>query len=387
MDKSVVELSTEAKLNGHIKTVEQLLEECKVDLTRWAVQRFTVNKWDSSRKVDKKTVTVPMFQVKANLIRWPSLELVPARSHSPVVAGFANNVGKDTELAVFVPDFQLGYAWNDTYTHLDPFHDRQAIDTVLNFVRDVQPDHIYFLGDFLDLPEYSRFEERKRGMRFNNTTQPAIEEGYYWLRQFHDAVPSSTKLNFLMGNHDVRLELALKKLNEELTIIRPAQETTPSLSFANLLHLDEMGFKYNGGYDMPVWLWDEVCVRHGEEYDNLTAKKLEHSTIQGHCHDIVYDVKTSYGPNGIREIVMMSPGNLCRRNGPIPRFKKNCDWQQGVGVGYKPKGESPYLSVIPLRDGRMYFGNKVYNGETPAAVANRVSQATGVRQFVDMSAD
>jgi UDP-2,3-diacylglucosamine pyrophosphatase LpxH len=53
-----------------IYTLEQLLEHCKVDLTKWVVERFTVNKWEmaSADKSDQIHVE-PLFQVKATLVK------------------------------------------------------------------------------------------------------------------------------------------------------------------------------------------------------------------------------------------------------------------------------------------------------------------------------
>lgn len=51
-----------------IQTLDELLEHCKVDLTIWAVDRFTVNKWECAAKdASGKLAVEPLFQVKAFL--------------------------------------------------------------------------------------------------------------------------------------------------------------------------------------------------------------------------------------------------------------------------------------------------------------------------------
>lgn len=52
-----------------IRTLEQLLEACAVDLSVWQVDHYVVNKWESAAKVDDEIVTTPLFQVKAWLSR------------------------------------------------------------------------------------------------------------------------------------------------------------------------------------------------------------------------------------------------------------------------------------------------------------------------------
>lgn len=53
-----------------IHTLEQLIENCKVDLSIWKVDRFIVNKWDVGSKDSNSEIQVtPLFQVKAWLIK------------------------------------------------------------------------------------------------------------------------------------------------------------------------------------------------------------------------------------------------------------------------------------------------------------------------------
>ena len=50
-----------------IRTLEQLLEECEVDLKTWKVDRHVVNKWDVTMKMSSgDVVTRENFQVKAS---------------------------------------------------------------------------------------------------------------------------------------------------------------------------------------------------------------------------------------------------------------------------------------------------------------------------------
>ena len=56
----------ESGKSATIRTLDDLLAECAVDLSRWTVDRFVVNKWDSvMRGPDDEPVTTELFQVKA----------------------------------------------------------------------------------------------------------------------------------------------------------------------------------------------------------------------------------------------------------------------------------------------------------------------------------
>ena len=52
---------------GHIKTLDQLLESCNVDLNIWKVKDYTVNKWDVTSWKKENPQTIQNFQVKARL--------------------------------------------------------------------------------------------------------------------------------------------------------------------------------------------------------------------------------------------------------------------------------------------------------------------------------
>lgn len=365
--------------DSKIKTLSDLLREMQVDTSKWRVKTFTVDKKDEI----KGGQVHELFRVRATLESHPALELRPAdtAAYPPVVPGLVSSVGSDVEVAAFIPDFQIGYEWTEDYSYLEPFHDRQAIDCMLQFLTDLSPDHVFILGDYLDLPEYSKFEKRYRGCRFKNTTQASLEEGYYYLRRIRDAVGWKCKIYFIHGNHDVRLNKELKTLNEELTWLKQAGGSEPIMSLAHLLRFNELGIEYNDDYDSPMWLWDQIQVRHGEEYTNLTAHKQTSYVVQGHCHDLVYDLKTVWGPQGPYCVGIMSPGCFSRLEGPIPKFSKLVDWQQGMGVAYKPADGPIHMQVMPIHNGRMFHGSKVYNAQNPSALAMQAARVTGIKQL------
>lgn len=59
-----------------IRTLDDLLEACAVDLTRWQVERYTVNKWDSvQRGADGEPQLTELYQVKAYLKPLPGAAL------------------------------------------------------------------------------------------------------------------------------------------------------------------------------------------------------------------------------------------------------------------------------------------------------------------------
>ena len=48
-----------------IKTLEDLIIACEIDLDKYYIERHIINKWEVGSKIDDKVITEPMYQVKA----------------------------------------------------------------------------------------------------------------------------------------------------------------------------------------------------------------------------------------------------------------------------------------------------------------------------------
>ena len=55
---------TSAK-STRIKTINDLIEQCEIDLDVWEIDRYVVNKWEVGSSVDGHIVVEPLFQIKA----------------------------------------------------------------------------------------------------------------------------------------------------------------------------------------------------------------------------------------------------------------------------------------------------------------------------------
>lgn len=50
--------------SGTIRTLDDLLAACDVDLSRWTVARYVVNKWDSVQRSDGGPIVTQLYQVR-----------------------------------------------------------------------------------------------------------------------------------------------------------------------------------------------------------------------------------------------------------------------------------------------------------------------------------
>ena len=163
---------------------------------------------------------------------------------------------------------------------------------------DLQPDQIGYVGDFLDLPEMSRYLQNEE---FWRTTQPSIDEGYKILAQFEAAAgPDRERTIFIAGNHERRLQESVLQnitgprsiFGRLLRLLRPG----PTSVAPHLLRFEELGIEYMGEYPGGEWyITPELVVRHNPESRTAYAA----SVIAGHSHHVkreTYSLRTPQGP-------------------------------------------------------------------------------------------
>jgi hypothetical protein len=291
--------------------------------------------------------------------------------------------------AFILPDPQIGFRRYEDGT-LDPFHDVQAIDVALQIMAYVQEkfgiDVAINLGDFLDLPEHSRFIQEAA---FANTTQLAINYGHEFLAK-QRAIAPKTRIVLLEGNHDNRLNLhatrnaaasyGLKKAND--------LDGDPVLSVKNLLCLDELGVEFYDKYpsqESQVWLGKYLRAMHGTKVrsNGSTAAAYTNDTphlssIFGHIHRIELQYRTTFDSTGPIRSVAFSPGCLCRVDGAVPSVNAGIgadgkpglhfeNWQQGVGIVWynEETGRFAVESVHIIEGHAMYQGQEFQYSESP----------------------
>jgi hypothetical protein len=175
----------------------------------------------------------------------------------------------DLKCAFILPDPQIGYRKYEDGT-LDPFHDDQAIDVALQIMAFVQEkygiDVVINLGDFLDLPEHSKFIQEAA---FAGTTQLAINYGHEFLAK-QRAISPEARIVLLEGNHDNRLNLYATRNAQASYGLKKAGDINgdPVLSVQNLLCLKELNVEFYDKYpsqESMVWLGKYLRAMHGNK--------------------------------------------------------------------------------------------------------------------------
>ena len=340
-----------------IKTLEQLLEECKVDMKVWKVDSYTVNKWEQNS--NEQGIT-PLFQIKARLIRIVPLSIIPVIH--PIVLPHAQkkmmgSVIKTNKTLIF-GDAQIGFNRTSEYTW-EAYHDRRAMSVLLQILVDNQFDEIIINGDMIDATEASRYTQKPE---FAGTLQPALNEFGIFLEQVRVFAPTS-KIVFLQGNHEVRLQNSMIDNLKYAYGLTAYKQDIPVMSLRNLLALDSIDIEFIEDYPKgSYWIGNNLRILHGE-YVNLSKELNVSNThvIMGHIHKVSTAMKTTFYRDGPRQVSAHSHGCLCRIDGSVPGVSSRPDWQQAFIV-VDTIGDSVGINHIQIEDGICLYNGKKYLG-------------------------
>lgn len=288
---------------------------------------------------------------------------------------------KGWRTAVILPDPQFGF--RSLPEGLDPFHDERALSVALQVLAAVASetvvDEIVNLGDFLDLPAHSKYEQHAN---FQSTTQAAIDEGHRFLARQRATSPHS-RIYLLEGNHDKRISDRIALFNLQSQGLRRADmpEDWPQMSAPMLLRLNEkhLNVEYVSGYPASkVWLNDWIKCVHGTivRSSGSTASAYSRSertsTLFGHIHRLEAHHTTQQDRYGPVRLFAATPGCLCRVDGTVPSvrggvdlhgrpIKSYEDWQQGLCVLRYRLDEPRYaLDLVHIQDGWTMYGGQEF---------------------------
>lgn len=382
-----------------IHTLAQLLEYCQVDLKVWEVERHVINSWPTAAKKrevdlqyevqedakgnpktvkhgkiksDGKLTAKTNIQVKAWLRRKELRKLYPTLQPIELTVPALKAVRRKKNgirRGLLVADVHVGFKRNIHDGQLLPFHDRRVLDVALQLAEYQAFDDVTFLGDSLDLSEWStKFAVLPE---FAYTTMPALIELQWWLGQFRSAAPKA-EISLLEGNHDDRPRRAILSHFRAAYDLRPADELElpASLSVERLLSLHKLKVGYVRDYpDGKKWMTDQLMYQHGNQVRSgagdtakAVARKYAVTVCFGHVHRQELVTVTEHGQD--RWLVQtFCPGCACHLDGRVPGSSEDGQWQQGLGiVEYWPEKPEVPVNIVPLLvdKGRAIYDGKVF---------------------------
>lgn len=383
-------------VRGQIRSVDELLNAAKVDLSIWEPFEPTVRKWDVALKLkdgDQDIVqVVPSFYVATKLKRKIPLAFEPVVQPISLPVGvkkykIGSAKSSGIRRALIVNDPQVGFRRRLHTSELTPFHDRRVLDLALQISENEQIDHISFGGDCLDLSEWS--DKFKPEPEFFWTTQPALIEWAWWLHEFRKAQPKA-EIKELEGNHDERMPRLIVAGMRQAYRLKPVDELTlpPSLSVPRLLALHELGVEYVDGYpDNGYFLNKNVYITHGDIVRgapggtaNAFTQRQAFTTVFGHVHRREHVARRLTTSGGDLVYSAFCPGCACHIDGRVPGSTSKSQWQQGIAVIEYNENEE---NIIPIgiSDGRMMYNGKQWQArerdtEIDTMLVNALEQVT-----------
>lgn len=388
-------------VRGQIRTVEQLLKAAEVDVDEWEPFEPTLKKWDVVLKIkdgehDRINV-VPSFYVATRIRRRNPIAFEPVISpiNLPLPQPLPKRQKKERRLergvvkrALIVNDPQVGFRRRLHTSELTPFHDRRVLDLALQIAETEQIDHISFGGDVGDYSEWSnKFLPEPE---FFWTTQPALIEQAWWLRQMRMA-QKNAEMKMLAGNHDARLAIMIVSNFRQAYRLKAVDELNlpPALSVPRLLALHQLDIEYVDGYpDNGYFLNKNVFIAHGDVVRsapgataNELSKRQAFTTIFGHIHrrELVSRRQKTNGEDQVYSA--FCPGCACHVDGRVPGSKSTDQWQQGIAVvEYTEDAET--IIPIAIRDGRMMYNGKQWQARERDDEINAIIQQ-GLEQVTE----
>lgn len=292
-------------------------------------------------------------ELQALLVRQaPPIRVTPTRRKRPETA---------TRTMVFFGD-----------TH-HPFQNQRRIDLAMIAVRELMPDVVSFMGDDLDMSQFSTFEKRPE---WAGSTQKGIDQvAELWARVRAD-IGSEGQIIAIQGNHDFRGERELRKYNQELMGLRRAGEELPALALEYLLRCDELGVEYVSGYpEAEYWYSDTLKGYHGRATSSASviAKELLKETVNfvhGHGHRGELLFKTSRVGRTMRTIFGMQVGTFADMyeapSGKLSKTERGQtllqgqNWDSVLGVIFEHEDGSLDPHLIPIDDESIRLFGKEY---------------------------
>ena len=242
-----------------------------------------------------------------------------------------------------------------------PFLDMRAFEVMKKYTKQYKPDYFIINGDFMDmysLSNFSKSPDRKKQL------SGEIKVARKILDNLIKSLPKTTKIIFLEGNHEVRMQRFIWN-NEALFGLEALnmESILNTKKYKNLSYIKcDLDFwsKERGSYKLG-----DILILHGDSrlngasysrHSGYSAKNtmaaLQMNIIMGHTHRLGFVFAST--PNGVMKGI--EGGCLCHTT----RF----NWQQGFVTYEIERGKSHNVRLYHINKGKLVAEGKVYQSRT-----------------------
>lgn len=216
----------DARGNAHVKTLDSIIKEAKIDTRIWEVERHVINKWDVTLKAGREKIpqTFQNWQVKVWLkkrveieeaIKFEDFFTALLKKHKPIAypkLKYPKN-NSNNLLEIQIPDLHIGkLCWseeveNNYDTKIASARFKYALGDLLKKAESSQYERILFPvgNDFFNSDTHvntttagTRVDEDSRWQKTFRTGMKLLVDGIDYMRQF-----APVDVLTIPGNHDV----------------------------------------------------------------------------------------------------------------------------------------------------------------------------------------
>jgi predicted phosphodiesterase len=232
-----------------------------------------------------------------------------------------------------------------------PYHDEVAVKNLAKFIQTFKPDQVVTIGDEIDLPQISKWEEGRMGsyaQTLDDDRNLAVET--LWELGVTDCIRS---------NHTDRLyNIIMSKV--------PAFAALPELRFEKFMKFDELGITFHKTpmNIAPNWIavhGDHTPIKpHGGLSALEAARRTGKSVISGHTHRAGRSAFTEAVGGRIGRILHgVEVGNLMNSQ-QAAYMKGSMNWQQAFAIMYVHL-KTVQVDIINIeKNGTFIVSGKVY---------------------------
>lgn len=349
--------------------IEKLLDKANIPLDSIGkIDKVTFSQWGYQQK-DANGNPIEGVLDSTQISLTPTAPLFPVATQSkPNIIQFneAPRILRATRSVVVVSDTQIGFLQDPETKRIEPIHDPVAMYVAELITHAVDPDEVDYIGDWMDWPFLSRWQQHEEFDAVNES----IQEAYDWLCRFKAAAPHASKFVMIGGNHDIRPEKMLLEHNRKAMRIRRAADTSawPVFSQPYLLRYEELGIEYPGHYPGgEYYLLPELMLTHAPP----KSKEFQASVIHGHTHHIGRQTSVQHSSAGRKTYHNYDIGCLCQVGSTenrqrlmvtrVPSDRARTDWAQGIAVVNIVDGGRYSVDQIEIRDGLAIYQGEVFS--------------------------
>lgn len=357
--------------------ISQLGASVPTELHGAKLRELSVNLWGvAAKNAEGELITQGLDGIRAKYAFDTAASFTAVPYESPIRAYKPPNaVSHDCERVFIWGDTQIGF-WAELDVddpqkiRFAPFHDLAAIDVSLQALAHYQPHRLVVVGDFLDFPQLSRFQQEPQ---WAQTMQASIQEAYELLAKMRATVGDACKIDFIPGNHETRMQRAITNNNPALYNLRRPGERHAVYSVPSLLWFDRLGIECAAEYPSgEVWLRKADANGHGivVTHADPAKKDMRADAIHGHLVLPSHTMRQIFfedGPRTYQRLCVSGCGNysdtgdkvrLTRSNTPSGRSRMSAVQSFGTVEIYESGARCLRAHLITngaaIFDGRLF---------------------------------